>query len=59
VLGRGGGAAGGRRTGGPRWRLARLLTGRRGWLGGTEGRGDEHPRVPERVLVGLIGEKRR
>jgi hypothetical protein len=37
-------------------RPPRLSNVRRERLGGEEGRGDEHPHVPERVLGGLVGE---
>jgi hypothetical protein len=40
-------------------RPPRLANVRRARLGGEEGRGDEHPHVPRRVLGGLVGGERR
>jgi hypothetical protein len=37
-------------------RPPRLANVRRARLGGEEGRGDEHPHVPRRVLGSLVGE---
>jgi hypothetical protein len=55
----GGETAGERRTDSPGWQPPQLSNVRRGRLGGEEERGDEHPRVPGRVMGVLVGENRR